>query len=80
MSKKKILIIATIIIVGILALGLSSRTSKELVNPKVPVPAETPSPVTTPPAVPKTFHFDSSTDLEAEWEKVNPQVLDSDFE
>ncbi len=29
---------------------------------------------------PKTFNFDSSTNLKQELEKVNPQVLDSDFE
>ncbi len=29
---------------------------------------------------PKDFKFDSSTDLKQELEKVNPQVLDSDFE
>lgn len=35
---------------------------------------------TTMPTTPKTFQFDSLTDLESELEKVNPQVLDSDFE
>lgn len=29
---------------------------------------------------PKTFQFDSATDLKMELNKVNPQVLDSDFE
>ena len=32
------------------------------------------------PNAPKTFKFDSSTDLKAELESVNPQILDSDFE
>jgi len=41
-------------------------------------PTPTPVPATTPNA-PKTFQFDSSTDLKAELEKVNPQILDSDF-
>jgi len=39
----------------------------------------TPTPIATPKA-PKTFNFNSSTDLKAELEKVNPKVLDSDFE
>ena len=39
-----------------------------------------PSPTLAQPDVPKTFQFDSSTDLGAELKKVNPQVLDSDFE
>lgn len=42
-------------------------------------PTQTPTPVSTPNA-PKTFQFDSSADLKMELEKVNPQVLDSDFE
>ena len=32
------------------------------------------------PNAPKTFNFDSSTDLKQELEKVNPQVSDSDFQ
>lgn len=39
-----------------------------------------PQPSNAPPQAPKTFDFDSSTDLEVELEKVNPEVLDSDFE
>ncbi len=38
----------------------------------------TPAPVAKPNA-PRTFNFDSTTDLKLELEKVNPQVLDSDF-
>lgn len=29
---------------------------------------------------PKEFKFDESTDLKVELEKINPQVLDSDFQ
>lgn len=32
------------------------------------------------PNSPKTFKFDSSTDLKAELGKVDPKILDSDFE
>ena len=71
MSRK--IIILTIILVGILWFGLSGRTNKNLVNPQVQAPSETP-------VAPKTFNFDSSTDLKMELEKRNPQVLDSDFE
>lgn len=40
-----------------------------------------PSPIPIPtPSTPKTFKFDASNDLKMELEKVNPQVLDSDFE
>lgn len=39
-----------------------------------------PSPTSTPAPTPKTFKFDSSTDLKKELESISPQVLDSDFE
>jgi len=42
-------------------------------------PVLTQTPVLTPNA-PKTFNFDASTNLKQELDKVNPQVLDSDFE
>lgn len=29
---------------------------------------------------PKTFKFDSATDLKKELDSINPQILDSDFE
>ena len=75
--SKKILIIAAIIIVGILWLKLAGNKSENLVNPQIPAPSETPSLT---PDVPKTFKFDSTTDLKQELESINPQVLDSDFE
>lgn len=40
------------------------------------MPAPTPSSA---PASPQTFQFNSSTDLKMELNKVNPQVIDSDF-
>lgn len=39
-------------------------------------PTETPSNI----VAPKTFKYDSSTDLKKELESINPKVLDSDFE
>lgn len=41
---------------------------------------ETPAPTNAAPVAPKSFQFDSSTDLNAELEKINPEVSDSDFE
>lgn len=41
--------------------------------------SSSPSPSLTPSPTPKTFQFDASTDLNQELDKVNPQVLDSDF-
>lgn len=57
----------------------------KLVSPGFPLGVanqkSTPLPSFTPNvSVPKEFRFDSSTDLKAELEKVNPEVLDSDFE
>ena len=84
MSRKTfIAVLIPIIIVGIVVFGLNNKTSQDLINPLFGQPkltsSETPSPVPTPNA-PKTFLFDSSTDLKMELEKVNPQILDSDFE
>ncbi len=71
---------------GILLIALKNDLGKDLVdsgfagvfNKVSQTPA--PSPTIAPPNAPKTFKFDSKTDLKAELEKVNPEVLDSDFE
>jgi hypothetical protein len=45
--------------------------------------SKTPSPspeVISSPNAPKSYQFDRSTDLKEELNKVNPQLLDSDFE
>ncbi len=41
-----------------------------------PAPTETPSNI----VAPKTFKFDSSTDLKKELESINPEILENDFE
>ncbi|MDP3974182.1 MAG: hypothetical protein Q8P92_05125 [Candidatus Daviesbacteria bacterium] len=83
---KKIIIISIIIIVGIglVVFGPLRNQAKQLVSPESSSNNQSeinsnPTPIPTPNA-PKTFQFDSSTDLKQELEKVNPQVLDSDFE
>ena len=84
MSKKIIAVLILIIIVGIWSFGSNSRTSGDLVNPQIlqvfskQTPPSTPSPASI--QAPKTFNFDKTTDLKVELEKINPQVLDSDFE
>ncbi len=85
MKNKTILLITLTILAMIVAYFVRSKENVSLVGPAFiqqithsqPIP--TPTPVATPNA-PKTFQFDSSSDLKAELEKVNPQVLDSDFE
>lgn len=65
--------------------GVGKPGNRSLVSPDLvstfarQSPAGVPTPLPTPDE-PKTFKFDRSTDLKAELEKVNPQVLDSDFE
>ena len=74
-----IMIIIIIIIIGILVFWLRlDKPDSKMANPF----SGTPSPIPTliPSPTPKTFNFDSSTDLRGELETVNPQVLDSDFE
>lgn len=73
MNKKLLAIIILTIIVGIWLI-LNSDRRGTLVNPQTSM--ATPAP----PQAPKTFKFDRSTDLKLELEKINPEVLDSDFE
>lgn len=84
-------ILATI--VGILILGIGfvtiiknvSNKDRGLAGPTFmqqttnQQPSPSPMPISTP-STPKTFKFDNSTDLKMELEKINPQVLDTDFE
>lgn len=82
MKKKTLLVVVLTILATAVVYFVTSRGDGGLVGPTLQVreqssPAPTPAPT---PAVPKTFQFDSSTDLKVEWEKVNPQVLDADFE
>lgn len=80
--------IVAILILGIIFLVIIKNVSNKdggLVAPtfiqQITSQQSSPSPTAVPtPNAPKTFQFDSSTDLKAELEKVNPQVLDSDFE
>lgn len=85
-NRKKILI--AIIILFVTAVLSYMYFSKEkfvnLADPRFilgsssvsPTPSVTPKP----PQAPETFQFDSSTDLKAELEKIQPEVLESDFE
>lgn len=82
--KKISLIILITIVIGIGLALISAKGNQSLVgfgllNFNKPVPVSTQPPIPAPNA-PKTFNFDSATDLEAELEKINPEVLDSDFE
>jgi len=79
MSKKtiSIIVIAFTIVIGLIGIFWfrgNKGKSGDLVKP----PVVTPTPLPTEGL--KTFKFDESTDLKAELEKVNPQVLDADFE
>lgn len=78
--KRKIIIITVIIFITIIFLALSGRKANLLVNPSLNSSQQVISPSPIPVSSPKTFRFDSTTDLEAELEKVNPEVYDSDFE
>lgn len=73
--SKKFLIVLAILIVSIFVITKKGSMGN-LVNPQS---APTFVPTLAAPVAPKTFNFDSSTDLKTELEKVNPQILDSDF-
>lgn len=83
--KKTLLMVALTIFATIVVYFVIGKESVSLMGPGFmqqiihPKPSTTPVPVSSPNA-PKTFKFDESTDLKMELDKVNPQVLDSDFE
>ncbi len=79
------LISCLIIAVVIIGFWLVSFTGEkvDLIDSKVDTMVKvspTPEPTNTPPNAPAVFQYDSSTNLEEELDKINPQVLDSDFE
>ena len=84
MKRKTFSIIMLTILATIVVYFVTSKRSGELVgsgfvqqvNHQPSVIISTPAP----PQAPKTFNFNSQTDLKAELEKINPQILDSDFE
>lgn len=82
MKKPSILTIILILLLGaIILIFTPSRWKSNLISPmgqKPQVMTVSPTPMPTP-NQPKTFKFDRSTDLKAELDKINPQVLDSDF-
>lgn len=83
--KRKYLfsLIIIIIITVIVFILILLRGEDKLADPGVSqesTPVASPSPETPSYNPPPEVKFDSSTDLKAELEKVNPQVLDSDFE
>ena len=84
--KKLLVILALIIIAVVIYLTIVNNLS----NGKLVVPSVTPLVFQAKPESddnkvdapdgPKTFKFDRNTDLNAELEKIDPKVLDSDFE
>lgn len=85
MNKKIIFpILFLIILMGIF---LGFKTSNNLNSPgftkiftKTAISKPTPEPTPATPVAPTTFQFSQTTDLKSELDKVNPEVLDSDFE
>ena len=87
MSKKHLLTAVVALFLVILIFTIVKYTVNNqslLVSPileklAIQLTIPSPSPTLAPPKAPKTFQFDSSTDLKSELEKVNPQVLEDDF-
>lgn len=74
--KKIVWIVPITITIVVLMALISERKNDSLVAPEL-VSSPTPVPTSN---TPKTFNFDSQTNLKAELEKINPQILESDFE
>lgn len=72
---KKLLIILVIFSIVLVIFSVRNRKSDPIVNQY-----NSPSPSAFLDNPPKTYKFDSSTDLKRELENINPQVLESDFE
>lgn len=80
--KKTIMIVVLVILAVAVLFFINNKNGGKLVSPvslQAVKSSPTPMPLATPNA-PKTFQFDASTDLKQELQKINPQVLDSDFE
>lgn len=84
MSEKPTLFIIGVILVAVfVAISLLPHRKWEasLVSPFSGImqtwSKPSPTPILSP--TPKTFQFDSSTDLKQELDSINPQVLDEDF-
>ncbi len=80
-------IIVVLLIGGWYVIAYQSPGSSGLVVPSMSgvyqqTPSPSPAPLPAQPAYnpPKTFKFDAGTDLKAELDSINPQVLGSDFE
>ena len=86
MKTKYLLFLAFIVLVIALHFVLGFKSQKQSPNEVSPtVKASSPSPIASPSPsyssdAPQTFKFDSNTDLNKELDKVNPQVLNSDFQ
>lgn len=83
MNKYKF--VTAVIILSLIVFWLTGRNTGNgnngLLNPMGKnTQSVSPRPTFIPNSIPKTFKFENSTNLKAELEKVNPQVLDSDFE
>lgn len=79
--KKLILVILITVFVTIVAnyVMFGKNKTSQLTNPNLKsLPSQESTP--TPKPTPQVFNYTSETDLEAELDSINPQVLDSDFE
>lgn len=80
-NAKLITIVITLVILGYLTFRFTYPDwQSKLVGSDLTTSSSNLAPSPTAEPKPKTFQFDSSTDLEKELEKIDPKVLDSDFE
>lgn len=79
-TKITITIIIIIAVITIIFFLGRQQNSGSLISPAGFLQKSTPVPTAFTNQTPTIFQFDSSTDLKMELEKVNPQILDSDFE
>lgn len=82
MNRRILITIMLVSVVIIIWLIARSNSQSKLFAPgySQTLGEQVPEPTPAPPVAPKTFELDAATDLEAELEKINPEVLDNDFE
>lgn len=80
MKKVLVAVAVLVLLVGFLIVTRDTKKDVSLVGSSLGVttPSIVPSISVTP--TPKTFKFDSQTNLKKELEEIDPRVLDSDFQ
>lgn len=79
MKNKALIIITVTLVLGLVFFAMNFQKNG-LVSPNLTTSNQKLEIIPSSSPTPKTFKFDSSTNLKSELETVNPEVTDQDFE